>query len=353
LFATVSALAAGSLPTAKPGAPTLVPDPVIGSVAGQPVTERELIAADGPEFEHLESDFESERHRLEIRAAQARHDLLARELDKLLDRRALELEAKARGVEPATVLAELKPVTPSESELHAFYAQNQQRIQKPYEAVAEQIRGYLGKQQNDAAARQFYDALRARHGVIATLEPFRIAVAADGPARGKADAPVTIVEFGDFECPYCRKAESTLRDLLEKHPDDVRLVFRNFPLERIHPNAVAAAEAAVCAASEGKFWEMHDALYGDGGNLALNGLVETAGRIGLDPDRFRHCITNPATTHALDGDRKAAVELGLSGTPYFFVNGRPIDGNVPIEQFESLISDELRHRAAAASHARG
>lgn len=170
-----------------------------------------------------------------------------------------------------------------------------------------------------------------------------------GPARGPGTAPVTIVEFGDFQCPYCKEAESSLHTVLAEHPRDVRVVFRNLPLTQIHPNARIAAEASICADRQGKFWEMHDAMYADQSALNANALERTAQRLGLNGDRFAACLTDGSTSQALDLDAKAAEELGLEGTPYFFINGRPLDGNVPVEKFESVIADEL-HRAA---HDRG
>jgi protein-disulfide isomerase len=132
---------------------------------------------------------------------------------------------------------------------------------------------------------------------------------------------------------------------MARYPREVRVVFRNLPLTQIHPNAKIAAEAAVCADRQGKFWEMHDAMYDDQSALNLDALKSAATRLGLDADRFSACLADGSTSQSLDLDAKAAHELGLTGTPYFFVNGRPIDGNVPVEKFESLIQDEL-HRAA-------
>lgn len=321
----------------------------IGIVGQRRVTETEVVAANQPEFDRLKNDHERELHQLEMKFVKSRHDLLQQDLDRLLDRTALDMEAKARGIGTDRVLADLKVSVPTDQEMRAFYDANKGRIQQPYEAVAAKIREYLASQDNSAATRSFYDALRAKHGISSTLAPYRVAVAASGPARGQSNAPVTIVEFGDFQCPYCKEAESSLRAVMARYPQEVRLVFRNFPLTQIHPDAKMAAEAAVCADRQGKYWEMHDAMYDDQKALKLNSLKSTATRIGLDADRFSACLTDGSANQALDIDAKAAQELGLDGTPYFFVNGRPISGNVPVETFESVIADEL-HRAA---HDRG
>jgi protein-disulfide isomerase len=154
------------------------------------------------------------------------------------------------------------------------------------------------------------------------------------------------VEFGDFQCPFCREEEDTLHSLLIAHPDDVRLVFRQMPLQSLHPDAMTAAEAAVCADRQGKFWEMHDAMFSDQTALGVAALKETAKRLGLDTDVFSACMSDAKTTDAIAFDTKAASELAISGTPYFFVNGRPINGSIPKAKFESIIADEL-HRLAA------
>lgn len=321
---------------------------MIGLIGRESLSETEVIAADKTDFDHLQNDYERGVHQLQLKFAQARHDLLQQQLDKLLDRRALEMEAKARGVGTDTVLADLKVTVVTDDEARAFYDANKDRITQTYEQVAPQVRQYLTTQRTDAAIRGFYDDLRAKHGISSELAPYRVSVAATGPVRGPSTALVTIVEFGDFQCPYCKQAESSLRTILARHPQDVRLVFRNLPLMQLHPDALIAAEAAVCADQQGKFWEMHDAMYDDQGALALNSLKGTAKRLGLDGNRFSTCLTDGSTSQALDIDAKAAQTLGLTGTPYFFINGRPIDGSVPLPKLESVITDEL-HRAAAGS----
>jgi protein-disulfide isomerase len=154
------------------------------------------------------------------------------------------------------------------------------------------------------------------------------------------------VEFADFQCPYCKRAESSLHAVLKQYPRDVRIVFRNLPLTQIHPQAESAAEAAVCADRQGKFWEMHDAMYADQSALSIEALKDTAKQLGLNLGQFSACLSGGTPAAALDADAKAAEELGLSGTPYFFINGRPVDGNVPLEKFQSIIAEELHAGAS-------
>jgi predicted DsbA family dithiol-disulfide isomerase len=336
------ALGLAGTPRAASAASSSSDQSVIGIIGQERISETQLVSANQPDFDRLENDYELQRRQLELKYAKSRHDLVQQRLDQRLDRDALEMEAKARGTTTNAVLAGLKAAAPpTEDEARAFYDANKDRIKLPYEVVAPKVREYLTSQRNQGATRSFYDDLRAKHRIRSLLARYRVSVTAIGPARGQSTAPVTIVEFGDFQCPYCKESEASLRTLMERYPRDVRVVFRNLPLTDIHPNAKIAAEAAVCADRQGKFWEMHDAMYDDQSALNSDLLKNTANRLGLNADRFSACIADGSANQALDLDAKAAHDLGLGGTPYFFINGRPIDGDVPVEKFESIIQEEL------------
>jgi protein-disulfide isomerase len=342
-YATNGASGSGSA-SASASAP---PDQNTIAMIGQTrVSEHEIVAGDQAAFDGLQNDHETELHQLQMKYEQARHDLLQKRLDLLLDQQALQAEAKVRGVGTDAVLAQIKVGIVTDDEAHAFYDANQDRIAKPYEQIAPQLKQYLVNQRSEAATRNFYDDLRSKHDIHSRLAPYRLAVAASGPARGRVGAAVTIVEFGDFQCPYCKQAAASMRTILARHPQDVRLVFRNLPLSKIHPNATIAAQAAVCADQQGKFWEMHDAMYEDQNSLAVDGLKQTAARLGLDAARFASCLTDGSSAQVLGADGQAARDLGLTGTPYFFINGRPIDGNVPVEQFDNIVADELKQHSS-------
>ena len=143
--------------------------------------------------------------------------------------------------------------------------------------------------------------------------------------RGPADAPVTVVEYGDFECPYCGQAEAVMRDLLAGH-GDVRYVWRHLPLNDVHPNAQLAAEAAEAAAEQGSFWDMHDLLLSHQSDLRPPDLVGYAEQLGLDVDRFRDHMRRSAGAERIDQDVDSADLSGVSGTPTFFINGRRHNG---------------------------
>ncbi len=139
-------------------------------------------------------------------------------------------------------------------------------------------------------------------------------------AEGPANAKVTIVEYSDFECPYCSQAVQTVNDILKKYPNDVMLVFKNFPLD-FHPYAQKAAEAAECAADQGKFWEYHDVLFSHQDNLAVGDLKYYAKELGLDTDAFNRCLDSGAMAGRVSNDRNEGLAKNVRGTPSFFING--------------------------------
>jgi protein-disulfide isomerase len=356
-LALVTALACltaslASISRAQPGSgvATEADRAVVGTVDGKPVIAGEIVGQHSDAFRELKDRHDQKLHLLELEYASDYHDLLQKNLDEFLDRRALELEAAARHTTPDKVLADVKVAVVTDQEAHALYDAHKNQVNQPYDQVEGQIREVLASQHNEAALRSFYQELRARHHVVAQLPPYRVEVAASGPTRGKPDARITIVEFADFQCPFCREAESSLQTVIDKYPNDVRLVFRHMPLADLHPNAVEAARAAICADQQGRFWDMHDAMFKDQSALGADALKTTATRLGLDSQRFSTCLDNAAdTSGVLGADAKAAADLGINSTPYFFIDGRPLRGTAPPEQFEKIIEDELSHEPAGRS----
>jgi protein-disulfide isomerase len=145
--------------------------------------------------------------------------------------------------------------------------------------------------------------------------------------QGPEDAPVTLVEYGDYECSYCGQAFKIVQSVQAQMGDQLRFVFRNFPLSEIHPHAAHAALAAEIAATEGKFWEMHDALYTHQRNLADRHLAEIANQIGLDGDDLLSKITAGQTDERVQEDFMSGIRSGVNGTPTFFINGQRYDGS--------------------------
>jgi Thioredoxin len=160
--------------------------------------------------------------------------------------------------------------------------------------------------------------------------------------RGHAGAAVTVLEYGDYECPYCRGATRDVHLLLDDYPETVRFVFRNFPIPQLHPHAEQAAEAA---AAQGMFWEMYELLLQPPSHLDTDSLVSYAGLLGLDVGRFRSDLASRAYAARIERDVQEGIRNGVEATPKFYVNGERIDGKVPLEG----LVDAVRTAVTAAS----
>jgi protein-disulfide isomerase len=170
--------------------------------------------------------------------------------------------------------------------------------------------------------------------------------------RGPADAPVTLVEYGDFECPYCGQAESVLRELLTSFGDDVRYVWRHLPLNDVHGSAQLAAEASEAAHAQGSFWEMYDALLSHQDDLGPRGMVRLAEELSLDVERFRADLRGHAHAARVAEDVASADASGVSGTPTFFINGRRHQGAYDIDTLTAAVrAARGRARLVAAGRA--
>ena len=174
----------------------------------------------------------------------------------------------------------------------------------------------------------------------------------DNHVAGNPQASVTVVEFGDFQCPACGMAEGVAHEIRRKYASQVRFVFRQFPLERIHTNALKAAEASECAADQGKFWEMVEKLYGGDRDLSNEALVRYARELSLDGKQYEHCLESGATTARIRRDVEDGRALGVRATPTFFVGNQRFEGPLRMDQFEELLQGELGRTGAKVASAR-
>jgi len=176
-------------------------------------------------------------------------------------------------------------------------------------------------------------AARAETVDVSALETAR------APSRGRADAPVTLLVFCDFECPYCRRAQKTLAELEQKYGDDLRVVFKQLPLP-FHENARLYAKASLAAHDQGKFWELHDKLLGSE-KLGPGDLERVAASVGIELGRFRAALASDELERRVDREREDAERVGARGTPTFVINGKKIVGAQPLETFVKQIDEEL------------
>jgi protein-disulfide isomerase len=310
---------------------------------GLPITEGELDA-------WIKEDLF--RSQTEDRAPAELYELRSRALERLLDERVLAAEAERRGIPGEEVLRREREALGaiSDEQVNDFYEKNKQRLGgATLEQVADRIRAFLDEERDDEVMAE----LRKRSKIEVMLEPPRIPVAAEGPSLGPAGAPVTIVEFSDFQCPYCARAGPVVKEIRARYPEQVRIVYRHLPLDRIHPLARGAAEASACADAQGRFWEFHDVLFANQRALDVPDLQRYAKELGLDTQAFDNCVKERRFREQIDRDLAAATEAAAAsgkrglGTPAFFVNGILLSGAKPAEEFYRVIDAELARVGAA------
>jgi protein-disulfide isomerase len=287
------------------------------------------------------------------------YNLKRQRLDAIINDKLLEKEAaKHKLTVPALLDAEVtsKVGLVTEQEIEKFYQENKAQIKGEQGQVREQIRSYLQNQKLNAKREEFLKSLRSQAKVVVNLKPppvLRVEVAVDGaPFKGPAKATVTIVEFSDFHCPFCRRVIPTLAQLESKYGEKIKLVFRDFPIENLHPGATKAHEAARCANEQGKFWTYHDKLFAAPPKSSPEIFKALAKEVGLDVASFENCFDGGKYQTDIKKDIEEGNRVGVTGTPAFFINGRLVSGAQPLEAFSRIIDDELARIGAtqSASH---
>ena len=271
------------------------------------------------------------------------YELKSRALEKLIDQKLLEAAASRKGV-TTDVLIDLdvssKVSDPTDSEIQAFYLG--QRERRSLEEMKPRLREALKQARLEEAKEAYIERLRRESLVAVLLVPPKVEVGYDpSRVRGNPDAPITIVEFSDFECPFCQGSEELIKNLLSKYGDKVKVAYRDFPLRQNHSHAETAAEAAHCANEQSKFWAYHDLLFANPAKLDNGGLLEQAHTAGLNETQFLSCLNTGKYRSAVDADVKAGSRAHVGGTPAFFVNGVFIAGAQSAAVFEKTIDSEL------------
>ena len=273
-----------------------------------------------------------------------RYDALREGLDGMIAQELLKREAAARGTTPEALTTEeieKKAPEPSDADIQKVYDENKAQLGgQTLEQIKPRIVQYLKGQKQDERRTAFIAELKKKYPTSVALKPPVVDVAAAGrPERGPKNASVTIIEFSDYQCPFCQKAEDVVDQVMKTYADKVRLVYRDYPLP-FHPNARPASEAAACANAQGKFWEYHAKLFhGDG--LEPEKLKTYADQVGLDRKKFDDCLEKKPFKAEIDKDVKDGEKAGVNGTPAFFINGRMLSGAQPFEKFKEVIDDEL------------
>jgi protein-disulfide isomerase len=335
-FAQASHKSSGNSPdkTEKPAAAAPAPAPekeLLATVDGQPITEEDLSPLVAGQLRPLRDQ---------------EYQIKKKALDSLIGQKVVEAEAKKKGLTTEQLYqqeVDAKVPEPTDVELNAVYAiQREQLGGRPFEEVKAQLSQNLKRAKIQQARQEYSAKLRDQAKVAVLLSPPKTQVGFD-PARvrGNPKAKVMIVEFSDFQCPYCGQVEATLKSVLAKHTDTVALAFRDMPITQIHSMAMGAAEAGRCAGEQGKFWELHDLMFADQAGLDKNGLVAKAQKLQLDEKQFDACLTAEKYKTQIQQDSQEGMRAGVSGTPGFFINGVFISGAQPETAFEKIIQEQL------------
>ena len=339
LLATVCSLAA-----AQTASRTLA------TVEGQPITEQQVLQAVASDLAKLDAN----RPQPQSAYERARLALLWKAVDSLIDDKLITLEAARQKTTKQRIIEveiESNVETPSPQEVDAFYEANKAQIAAqipgPKAQALPQLRQYMIDSSRNRYRKMLVDSLRRGYKITTNLDPLRTEIVTAGyPSRGPANAPVTIVEFADFECPYCGGLYPTLKLVEKNYPEKVRLVFRQFPLVNMHPRAQKAAEASLCANDQQRFWEFYDSLYANQAQLEVSALKQRAVTLKMNAATFNPCLDSGRQAEAVRKDQDDARKAGVSSTPTMFINGRLLSGNQPYTVIRDMIEDELKRQSA-------
>jgi protein-disulfide isomerase len=343
LLALSTAVAACSEQPAKaaqpaattPAAASAEPPEVLATVGSEQITMADIRERAGGQLEQIEGTYQRQRTRF-----------LESMLQSMLRERTLVAEAEKQGKTVERLVLEEAGGTfePNDIEINAWYEDNQGRVGgRTLEQARPQIINLLSSQRRREATEKLEARLNKENNVTIHLQPYRVTLNNEGaPTAGKADAAVTLVEFSDFQCPFCARFVPTLKQIEAAYGDRVKIVYRQYPIVSLHPNAFKAAEASLCAHEQGKFWQIHDMMFQEQAQLSIRELKVMANRLGLDQTKFDSCLDSGRYAEQIQNDLAEGSRAGMTGTPALFVNGIEIPGGaVPYENVARVLDREL------------
>jgi len=301
-------------------------DPVVAEVDGQQVTLSEL------ERSMADKLFQARRQYYAVERAA---------LEQWIDDQILANEARRQHISVEQLLdrnVNQHVTDPTEDQLRVYYEGI--NTDQPFESIRDKVLQHIRELRAAKIRAAYIKSLREQAGVLITFDAPSVALSAENSRLlGSQSAPIRLVEFADFQCPYCQQSYDEVKRLLEHYGAKVSFSFRDFPLP-MHPQAPKAAEAARCAAAQGKFFDYYNALFTDK-KLAVPELKEEAKKLSLDASAFDKCLDSGEQASAVQRDASEAQRLGISGTPTFFINGHLYDGPAKYEAFRDAIDKEL------------
>lgn len=307
---------------------------VVARIGGQEVTLAEIDETITPQLLQIE---------------QQKYDLRLQALEQYIAKTLLEREAGSREIdlkELYEIQIRQKVTEPTDDEVSLYFEQNKHSNRnfqgKTLETARPMVVQTLMQQRMIERQNAYIDELKANAKVRVVFDPPRMEVPtpAGEPSRGPADAPVTIVEFSDYQCGYCKKVHTAVEQIIGEYGDSVRFVYRDYALP-FHQGAVPAARAARCAGEQGHYWEYHNDLLENPGDLSIDDLVGRAGKIDLDQAAFSDCLSSARFKDEIDSGTADGLKIGVTATPTFFINGRMVAGAATRDEFAAIIDEEL------------
>jgi protein-disulfide isomerase len=331
LLVPVLALAATGCSRAPSAGPDADPKAVVARVDGHAITQKEVDARAAGELQRIEDQ---------------QYDARRNALEEIISERLLDAQAAAQGLSRDELLRreiDGKVARPSREDVAAVYERNKDRVGgRTLAEVAPEIERSIVKQASADRTQAFMQELRRKAKVVVDLAQPRteVAIPADARTLGPARAPVTMVEFSDYLCPYCQHAQGVVDEVLDRNAGKVRFVHRDFLLGR--PRSMAVARAAQCAADQGKFWDYRHGLLARPGDWSDSDLIRRAEPLGLDRASFQACLSSDRHDKAILDSSEQGNQLGVNSTPTFFINGRRVTGARTVEQLQEIIDSELK-----------
>jgi protein-disulfide isomerase len=302
---------------------------VIATFDGQPITDEDVRKVAGAKLSQAEMGL-----------YEARKD----GIDEIVQDRLLDAEAKREGISKADLLKKkvYDKVKVSDRDVEKFYKEKKDQMQgKKLDDVKANIRSYLFREENQKLYADYVASLKKKANVQIMIQPPKIDIGeGDSPAIGPKDAPVVIIEFTDYQCPFCGRSRPTVQQILDNYKGKVRYVLRDFPLS-FHKDSEKAHEAAHCAGDQGKYWEMNKKLFANQKDIKMEDLKKYAQELKLNMNKFNECLDSGKYADMVRKNLEDGEKAGVTGTPAFFINGRMISGARPYESFKEVIDDEL------------
>lgn len=319
----------------KPSATEAQMPSVLATIGDERVTMDDVRGRVGDELEQLDAQY-----------ARAKSKIVESALQAILRERILGAEAKKKGktVDELVALEAGGSLEPSEIDIATWYKENPDKVAgRPMDQIRTQVADLLRQRKRTDAEKKLEQRLDQERKVAIQFQPYRLVFNNDGaPSLGKQGAPVTVTEFSDFQCPFCKQFAPNMRQLEKQFGNNVYIVYRQYPIPSLHPFAIKAAEASLCANEQGKFWELHDIMFADQQKLSVSDLKETARRSGMDGKKFDSCLDTGRYTERVQNDMKEGSKAGVTGTPAVFVNGVEVPGGaVPFQTVADAVQKEL------------